>query len=200
MPPSKPYQPLLLRLLHGVNALIAVLAILTAFVVYNNYDGRFGKLPLPQLEHIIGIHGTFGKLLILGVMPAFALYSFHIGQKRLIQPDSLAKITQLSKPIGWYSFHRTVNTIMLLALTFSIVSGSMVKEEWLPAGELTRIWYTLHLMGWAILVLCLALHLLMSAKIGGFPLIVSMFEAKYRPNDSSLTDWLHKIRSLRRRS
>ncbi|HBL11074.1 MAG TPA: cytochrome B, partial [Cyanobacteria bacterium UBA11162] len=41
MPQSKPYQPSLLRFLHGVNALIAVLAILTSFLVYNTYDGRF---------------------------------------------------------------------------------------------------------------------------------------------------------------
>jgi len=72
MPESKPYQPLLLRLLHGVNAAIALLAIITAFLVYNTYDGRFGKVPVPQIADIIGIHGTFGKLLILGVMPAFA--------------------------------------------------------------------------------------------------------------------------------
>ena len=88
MPQSRPYQPLLLRLLHGVNAAIALLAILSAFLVYNTYDGRFGKVPVPQIADIIGIHGTFGKMLLLGIMPTFALYSFHAGQKRLVQPDS----------------------------------------------------------------------------------------------------------------
>lgn len=178
MPESRPYQPLMLRLLHGLNAAIALLAMGTAFLVYNTYDGRFGKVPVPRIADIIGIHGTFGKLLILGVMPAFALYSFHKGQKRLIQPDSLGKLTQFGKPIWWYSLHRIVNTLMLLSLTFSIASGSMVKEEWLPAGELTHIWYYLHFSGWVILVLCLAMHLLMSTKIGGLPLILSMFDFK----------------------
>ncbi|MEK0180123.1 cytochrome b/b6 domain-containing protein [Microcoleus anatoxicus] len=178
MPESKPYQPLLLRLLHGVNAAIALGAIITAFWVYNTYDGRFGKVALPQIPDIIGIHGTFGKLLILGIVPGFALYSFHRGQKRLIQPDSLGKLTQFGKPIWWYTLHRIVNTLMLVAMSFSIASGSMVKEEWLPAGELTKVWYYLHASGWIVLVLCLAMHLLMSAKVGGLPLILSMFDFK----------------------
>ena len=199
MPQSRPYQPLLLRLLHGFNAAIALLAILTAFLVYNTYDGRLGKVPVPRIVDIIGIHGTFGKILLLGVMPAFALYSFHAGQKRLVQPDSFGKLTQLGKPIWWYSLHRIVNTLMLLALTFSIASGSMVKEEWLPAGDLTQVWYYLHASGWVVLVCCLAIHLLISAKVGGFPLILSMFDAAYRLDDSPAA-WLQKIRSLVDRS
>ncbi|MEG3977245.1 cytochrome b/b6 domain-containing protein [Microcoleus sp. herbarium8] len=199
MPQSKPYQPLLLRLLHGLNGAIALLAILTAFLVYNAYDGRLGKIPAPQIADIIGIHGTFGKLLLLGVMPAFALYSFHAGQQRLVQPDSFGKLTQVGKPIWWYSLHRIVNTLMLLALTFSIASGSMVKEEWLPAGDLTQIWYYLHASGWAVLVFCLLMHLLMSAKVGGLPLILSMFDVAYRREDSPAA-WWRKIRSFVDRS
>ena len=195
MPPSKPYQPLLLRLLHGLNGAIALLAILTAFMVYNTYDGRFGKVPVPRIADIIGIHGTFGKLLLFGVMPTFALYSFLAGKKRLVQPDSFGKLTQLGKPIWWYSLHRIVNTLMLLALTFAIVSGSMVKEEWLPAGDLTQVWYYLHLSGWAVLVFCLLMHLLMNAKVGGLPLILSMFDVAYRREDSPAA-WWRKIRSF----
>ena len=199
MLPSRLYQPLLLRLLHGVNAAIALLAILSAFVVYNTYDGRLGKVPLPRIADIIGLHGTLGKMLLLGVMPAFALYSFHAGQKRLVQRDSFGTLTQLGKPLWWYSLHRIVNTLMLLALTWAIASGSMVKEEWLPAGELTQVWYYLHASGWAVLVFCLAMHLLMSAKVGGLPLILSMFDAAYRPEDSPAA-WWNKIRSLVDRS
>lgn len=195
MPQSQPYQPSLLRFLHGINALIALLAIITSFWVYNTYDGRFGQLPLPQIDDIIGIHGTFGKTLLFAVMPAFALYSFHIGQKRLIQSDSFQKLSQLGKPIGWYSLHRIINTTMLLAVTFSLVSGSMVKEEWLPAGELNHTWYSLHLIGWVVLVFCLAIHLLMSAKVGGWSFLVSIFSLKSRSNDSPAS-WIKQIRSL----
>jgi thiosulfate reductase cytochrome b subunit len=199
MPPSRPYQPLLLRLLHGANAAIALLSILSAFIVYNTYDGRFGKVPVPRIADIIGIHGTFGKLLLLGLMPAFALYSLYAGQRRLVQPDSFAKLAQLGTPIWWYSLHRIVNTLMLLALTFAIASGSMVKEEWLPAGDLTQVWYYVHVSGWVVLVFCLLMHLLMNAKVGGWPLILSMFDRKYRPEDSPAV-WWRKIRSFVDRS
>ena len=194
---ATPYQPLLLRLLHGINGLIAILAIITSYWVYDTYDGRFGQLSLPQIPDIIGIHGTFGKTLLLAVMPAFALYSFHLGSKRLVQPNSFQKLRQLGKPIGWYSLHRIVNTVMLLAVTFSLVTGSMVKEEWLPNGELNHIWYYLHLTGWVILVGCLAMHLLISAKVGGLPLWVSMFKLNYRPEDSP-KKWIQTLRSFGR--
>lgn len=194
---ATPYQPLLLRLLHGINALITLLAIITSYWVYDIYDGRFGHLSLPQIPDIIGIHGTFGKTLLLVVMPAFALYSFHLGSKRLIQSDSFQRLRQLDKPIGWYSLHRIVNTVMLLAVTFSLVTGSMVKEEWLPNGELNHVWYYLHLSGWVILVGCLAIHLLISAKVGGLPLWWSMVKINYRPEDSPKR-WMQTVRSLMR--
>lgn len=198
MPDSKPYQPSLLRFLHGVNVLIALLAIITSFWVYNTFDGRLIKLPLPEINDIIGIHGTFGLAFLL-MMPAFALYSFHVGHKRLVQSDSLAKLTQIGKPIWWYSLHRIVNTVMLIAATWALITGRMMKEEWLPTRELDQIWYQLHLAGWVILVVCLIMHLLMSIKVGGLPLIVSMFEFKYRPEDSPAT-WLQQIRSFFSRS
>ncbi len=198
MPDSKPYQPSLLRFLHGVNALIALLAIITSFWVYNTFDGRLIKLPLPEINDIIGIHGTFGLALLL-MMPAFALYSFHVGHKRLVQSDSFAKLTQIGKPIWWYSLHRIVNTVMLIAATWALITGRMMKEEWLPTRELDQIWYQLHLAGWVILVVCLIMHLLMSIKVGGLPLIVSIFEFKYRPEDSPAT-WLQQIRSFFSRS
>jgi hypothetical protein len=75
----------------------------------------------------------------------------------------------------------------------------MMKEEWLPAGEFNHIWYPLHLVGWVVLVSCLTIPLLMIVKVGGVPLMVSMFELKYRVEDSPST-WLEKIRSLLRRS
>ena len=198
MPQPKPYQPSSLRLLHGVNAVIALLAIITSFWVYNSFDGRLIKLPLPEINDIIGIHGTFGLTFLL-LMPAFALYSFHIGHKRLVQPDSLAKLTQVGKPIWWYSLHRIVNTLMLLAATWALITGRMMKEEWLPTRELDQIWYQLHLSAWVILVLCSVIHLLMSVKVGGLPLIVSMFTFKYRPEDSPAT-WIQQIRSFFSRS
>ncbi len=186
-----PYQPLLLRLFHGATALLSILAIAAAFLVYNTYDGRLIQLPLPKIPDIIGIHGTFGLLLLL-VMPAFALYSFHPGQHRLIQPDSLAQITnrsQIGRPIWWYNLQRVINTVMLVAVTFSLISGRMMKEEWLPAGQLDHSWYRWHLLGWLVLVICLGLHLLLGAKVGGLTLFRSMVAWGWREEDAPTLWW-----------
>jgi cytochrome b561 len=196
---TAPYQPLVLRILHGIVALLVIGAILTGFWVYNTYDGRWGQLTLPQLPDIQGIHGTLG-LSFLIVLPAFALYSFHVGQRRLIQADTCQQLTrQIGKPIWWITAQRVTNTAMLLAGTFSVISGRMMLEEWLPSGELNHIWYYLHLSGWVVMVCCLALHLLMSAKVGGVPLLLSMLSIRYRPDDSPAL-WSNTIRTWLRRN
>jgi hypothetical protein len=178
-----PYQPLLLRLLHGINGCLIIGSIITGFWVYNTLDGRWGKLPLPNLAAIQDIHGTIAVCFFL-LIPVFALYSFHPGEKRLLQPDSLNNLTNLNQKIGWYSWHRLVNTLMLLAAILAAFSGRTMKEEWLPNGELNHPWYYLHLFAWLVMVLCLVLHLLMVAKVGGIPLILSMFNWQVRPQDS----------------
>jgi hypothetical protein len=171
------------------------LAVLTSFLVYIVYDHRLFNLGLPEIPRIIGIHGTFGKLLLLGIMPAFALYSFHLGEKRLIQSDTFDKLKEVGKPIWWYSLHRVANTLMLLAITFALITGSRMEEEWLLQKEFDQLWYNLHLTSWVILVGCLAFHLLMIARVGGVPLMLSLFDIKYRQNDSPAT-WLQKIRAF----
>lgn len=190
---SKPYQPLLFRLLHGGSALLALSALLTGFWVYNTYDGRWGKIWLPTIPDIQGIHGTFGLFFLL-LIPAFAVYSFHPGQKRLIRSDSFARLAQVGRPIWWVSLQRICNTAMLLAATLSVISGRMMKEEWLPAGEIDRFWYYLHLSGWLVMLVCLALHLLMNAKVGGVPLLLSIVDLRVRPEDSP-KHWPSKIKN-----
>jgi hypothetical protein len=174
---SRPYQPFLFRLLHGINGLLILASILTGFLVYNSYDGRWGKLPIAKVPEIIDIHGTIAVSFFL-VIPAFAIYSLYAGDKRLLQPNSLANIT---KP---YNLHRLVNTLMLFAATLAALSGRMMKEEWLPNGQLNHFGYSLHLVSWLVIIFCLALHLLMVVKVGGIPLIQSMIDWQFRPNDS----------------
>ena len=86
MSKSIPYQPLVLRLLHGISGLLATGALITGFLVYNTYDGRFGSVSLPSLPDIQGIHGTFGLFFLL-IFPALAIYSFHWGSRRLLFSD-----------------------------------------------------------------------------------------------------------------
>jgi hypothetical protein len=180
---SQPYQPLLLRILHGFTVLSAIAAIITAFWTYDVYDGRWGSTSLPKFTAIEGIHGTFGLWTLL-IFPLFIIYAFNRGQRRLIQSNSLRQLTQFGKPIWWYSLHRLVNTLSILALTFAVFSGKMMDEKWLPRGELNHTWYYAHLISWLVLVIAIALHLLMSIKVGGIPLILSMFHGQFRSQDS----------------
>ncbi|HYW19428.1 MAG TPA: cytochrome b/b6 domain-containing protein [Nodularia sp. (in: cyanobacteria)] len=189
---SAPYQPLLLRILHGISGILVITAIITGFLVYNTFDLRFGKIPIPKIDPIQDIHGTVGLFFLL-LLPAFALYSFHAGEKRLLQPDSIQKLTQVGKPIWWVSLQRIVNTLMLIASVLVVISGRMMKEEWLPIGELDHIWYYFHLIAWVIMVCCLAIHLLMSAKVGGAPLLLTMLSGKFRPEDSP-RNWYSRLR------
>ncbi len=180
---SQPYQPLLLRILHGLTGLFTIAAIITAFWTYDVFDGRWGTISLPKFTEIEGIHGTFGVCTFL-IFPLFAIYAFRRGQRRLIQPDSLDKLTKFGQPIWWYTLHRLVNTLSILAVTFAVSSGRMMDEKWLPQGELNHRWYYAHLVSWLVLVTCIALHLLMSIKVGGVPLILSMFNWRFRSKDS----------------
>ena len=41
---SAPYQPLLLRILHGVSGILVIAAIITGFLVYNTYDRQIWEI------------------------------------------------------------------------------------------------------------------------------------------------------------
>lgn len=199
MKSTQPYQPFLLRVLHGLTGLFLIAAILTAFWTYNTYDGRWGRIPLPSYREIEGIHGTFGLYTLL-IFPAFVVYAFRRGQRRLVQPDSLAKLAEPGKPIWWYTVNRLTNTFTLLPLTFALFSGKMMDDTWLPKGELNHAWYYAHLVAWVIMVMAIALHLLMNAKVGGAPLLLSMLNWKFREPDSPklwashLSEWWLRVR------
>ena len=182
MSQTTPYQPVLLRLLHSVIALLVFAALITGFMVYDRFDKRFGTLNLPIVPNTQGIHGTIA-LTFLVLLPLFALYCFHIGSRRLVQSQSLIQLKEFNKPIWWVSLQRLTNTIMLLSATFAVITGRMMKEEWLPSKELNHVWYIGHLVSWVLMILAIAMHLLMSAKVGGFPLLISIYNWKVRSED-----------------
>jgi hypothetical protein len=182
-----PYQPVLLRGLHGVASGLLVLALISGFLVYNTYDKRWGSIAFPAIGDIQGVHGTIALTFLL-VLPAFALYSFRIGHHRLVQEQSLSQLKQVGQPVWWIAAHRIANTLMLLAATVAVVTGRMMKEEWLPAGEVNRVWYIAHLIAWGGVLMSLALHVLMGAKVGGVPLLLSMFNWKIRSADKPLAE------------
>ena len=188
MAQSKPYQPILLRLLHGLTAILVLLALDTGFWVYDIYDGRWGRLGLPRIEAMQGIHGTIALTFFL-LLPFFAVYSFRLGDRRLLQPNSFVQLRQLGKPIWWVSAHRLINTGMLLAGTLAVVTGRMMKEEWLPAGKINHQAYLVHLVAWGIMFVAVALHLLLGIKVGGVPLLASMISLQQREGDRP-QNWL----------
>ena len=180
--PISPYQPVLLRLLHSAIALLVFAALITGFMVYDRYDKRFGTLNLPEISNTQGIHGTIALTFLL-LLPIFALYCFHIGSRRLVQSQSLTQLKEFNKPIWWVSLQRLTNTTMLLSATFAVITGRMMKEEWLPSEELNHAWYIGHLIAWVLMILAIAMHLLMSARVGGFPLLLSIYNWKIRAED-----------------
>lgn len=194
MAQSQPYQPLFLRLSHALNAFLILGALVTGFLVYDSYDRRFGGLGLTQENrNLIDIHGTFGFFLLL-VYIIFAVYSLIAERKRLIQGNTLQTLTQINKPVWWYTLLRLSNTLALIAAAFSVISGKFQQENWLPNGEFNHLWYFVHLIAWVIILLSILFHVLMVVKVGGFPLIVSMFKTNYKPQDHPKL-WLNNIQN-----
>ena len=180
--PISPYQPVLLRLLHNAIALLVFGAIFTGFMVYDRYDKRFGTLNLPIVRNTQGLHGTIA-LIFLILLPIFAVYCFHLGYRRLVQDQSISHLKEVGKPIWWISLQRLTNTTILLAGTFAVITGRMMSEEWLPNTELNHAWYIGHLSAWLVMIISIATHLLMSAKVGGLPLLLSIYNWRISTED-----------------
>lgn len=189
---TKPYQPSLLRFLHAINALLVIAALITGFWVYDTFDGRFGSISLPRINSIIDIHGTIALTFFL-FSPLFLIYSLWLGRNKLIQKNAIANFTQVGKPIWWITVQRFTNTAMLVAIVFAAITGKLMDETWLPQGQLELLPYTLHLMAWATMLVCLALHVLMSAKVGGAPLLLSISDLKVHPDDHPKR-WMQQLR------
>jgi len=176
MPATRPYQPSLLRLLHGATALLVPLAWLTGLVVYSIYDGRFGRLPLTPPGEWIDIHGTVGVLL-WPIALLFGLYAVSAGRARLRQP---------------------ADAIALLALVLAVGSGKLMQEEWLRDGRLDSLIYSLHLLAWLLLAGAVALHVSAVLRRGGLPLARSMASLQLRRGDLP-GDWPAQLWAARKR-
>ncbi|MFM7239954.1 MAG: cytochrome b/b6 domain-containing protein [Cyanobium sp.] len=166
-----PYQPSLLRLLHGATALLVPLAWLSGLLVYTIHDGRFGRLPFRLPGEWIHIHGTLGVLL-WPVALLFGLYALSAGRARLRQP---------------------ANAIALLALVLAVGSGKLMNENWLRNGQLDHVVYAIHLLAWLLIALAVALHVGAVLQRGGMPLARSMASAQLRPGDRP-GNWFDQLR------
>ncbi|MBE9062121.1 cytochrome b/b6 domain-containing protein [cf. Phormidesmis sp. LEGE 11477] len=200
MPRSSPYQPFIFRLIHAVHGILVLASIATGFWLYNTWDARFGQLPLPEAgSDWFKIHHNIGQVVTV-VFAVFSLYSLFAGSQRLIQPKSIKQLSHVDKPSGQYALHRLINTGLLGMLILSLVSarqfgGARVLVE----GEWNDVWYSLHLFAWASMVVLVLSHILLSFKIGGWPLVRSMVDSRIRPKDSPkqwpqrLTRWFQSL-------
>lgn len=167
----RPYQPSLLRLLHGATALLVPLSWLTGLLVVSTDDGRFGRLPFTLPGEWIDIHGTVGVVL-WPIALLFALYALTAGRSRLRQP---------------------ANALALVALVLAVGSGKLMDEDWLRDGQLDHLVYSVHLLAWLLIALAVTLHVAGVLQRGGFPLASSMASVQLRPGDLP-GNWVDQIR------
>lgn len=167
---ARPYQPSLLRLLHGAMVLLVPAAWLSGWLVYNQYDGRWGRLPLPAGGEWIDLHGTLA-LLLWPLAILFGLYAISLGRQRLRRPAS---------------------AIPLAALVLAIGSGKLMQEDWLKRGDLDHLVYGLHLLGWLAVTAAVLVHLALLLQRGGPPLLRSMLSLRLNRGDQPL-DWPGQI-------
>ena len=167
---GRPYQPSLLRLLHGGTALLAAAAWLSGLLVYLGADGR--GLPLgwrgvcQGVGNMLGdgwidIHGSIGVALV-PVAVLLAAYALTLGKARLRQAS---------------------NSLPLLALALALGSGKLMDEDWLRQGILHHPIYSIHLLAWLLLAISLAFHLGNALRRGGPGLLGSMLSLKLRSGD-----------------
>lgn len=174
----RPYQPSLLRLLHGATALLVPLAWITGLIVYGNHDGRFGRLPLTIPGPWIDIHGTVGVLLWPTAL-LFGLYAITAGRARLRDP---------------------AQAVALLALALAVGSGKWMQEAWLRDGDLNHLAYSVHLVAWLLIAIAVVLHLGAVLQRGGLPLARSMVSLRLHKGDRP-ADWIGQLRkAIRNRS
>lgn len=194
MPKSRPYQPLIFRIVHAANGILVFGSLITGFWLYNTWDHRFGQLPLPDSSsQLFKVHHNIGEL-VTAIFVVFFLYSLIAGRRRLIQPRSVKQLPHLSKPSGQYALHRLINTGLLGMLILSLVSARQFGgAKVLVEGEWNNVWYSLHLFAWASIAMLVVLHLLSSFKVGGWPLLQSMTDSHVRAKDSP-NQWPRRLK------
>jgi hypothetical protein len=175
-PMAAPYQPSLLRVLHGASAVLVAIGWITGLLLLGSFDGRWGRLPFTLDGEWIEWHGRVGLLLAL-VLLLFVPYALTLGAGRL---------------------RRFVNSLPLLALLLAVGSGLQMESEFLVNHATTPLPYALHLTAWLLLAVSVPLHLIGAVRRGGWPLAASMLSLQLRTHDGPL-HWPGQLLSYVRR-
>ena len=184
---TQPYQSLIFRLLHAGQGILAVLGMLTGYWLLNTWDPRFGGLPFPRATaSAIHWHENIGGV-FSGAIAIFILHSLWAGRRRLIQPRSFKQLTRggnhVGKPAWWYALHCLVNTSLLIFGSLAVMSGDDLGQTVMENGVFSDGGYALHVLSWLGLLLGTLLHILLSIKVGGVPLVLSVASFKVRAKD-----------------
>ena len=163
-PMAAPYQPSLLRVLHGASALLVAIGWITGLLLLGSFDGRWGRLPFTLDGEWIDWHGRVGLLLAL-VLLLFVPYALTLGAGRL---------------------RRLANSLPLMALVLAVGSGLQMKSDFLVNHAATPLPYALHLLAWLLLAVSVPLHLIGAVRRGGWPLAASMVSLRLLPHDGPL--------------
>ncbi len=191
------YQPSLLRLLHGVSALLILGSAVSGYWIYAQFDQRWGSLKLPPINHAMDLHHMIGEGMFL-VLLLFVLYSFTLGRSRLVNFLRFKQFTQPSHPAWWVNLQRLSNTLILVAVIIAALSGKRMEGRWLANGDLNQSVYLVHLGAWIAIGVGFILHLLINFKIGGVSLWLSIFSLRLRPSDTP-KNWPRQITTFFRR-
>lgn len=174
-----PYQPSLLRLLHGAMVVLVPLAWLSGLLVYSRFDGRWGRLPWMPDGDWIDLHGSVGVAL-WPLALVFGAYALTLGRARL---------------------NKAANAVALLALALAVGSGKFMHEHWLREGQLDHIVYSVHLLAWLLMAMAVLWHLNSVLRRGGVSYAQSMLTWRLRSDDlpqhwpSQWSRWLQRRRS-----
>jgi len=163
-PMAVPYQPSLLRVLHGATAVLVVIGWITGLLLLGSFDGRWGRLPFTLDGEWIELHGHVGVVLAL-VLLLFVPYALTLGAGRL---------------------RRFANSLPLMALVLAVASGLQMESDFLVNHATPPLPYALHLTAWLLLAVSVPLHLIGAVRRGGWPLTASMLSLRLLPHDGPL--------------
>ena len=173
---ARPYQPSLLRLLHGLTALLVFAAWISGSLILLRFDHAQGEFSLPGLPELTEHHQVIGLVLVPFAL-MFGLYALIAGRAAL---------------------RKAANLLPLLVLVLALASGLLMDDDGRFSADLHHLVKTIHVFAWAALAVSLLVHTLAALRRGGVPLIRSMVSARVQAYDWP-TQWpAQLVRSLKR--
>lgn len=176
MATARPYQPSLLRVLHGLTALLVLLAWISGSLLLLGSDHAQGAFLLPRIADLGKQHQAIGLVLVPPSL-LFALYAITAGRAPL---------------------RKATNLLPLVVLFLALGSGLLMDNDGLFSGELHQLVESVHVFAWAGLALSVLVHLMALLRRGGLPLVRSMLSVRVQMHDRPIHWPAQLLRFLQR--